>query len=107
MVLIACLGMVLSRRSLGFNTLAAAGLVVLAINPAELFQSGTQLSLLSVAVLAWLAERRLSAPSADALACLIAATRPWPVRLARAMGRRTWQAIVTSLLIWLVICPLV
>src|SRR5262249_9617678 len=46
MVLALCAAMTLGRRALAFNTIAAAGLVVLAINPAELFQTGTQLSFL-------------------------------------------------------------
>lgn len=106
MVLIACLAMVLGRQPLGYNTLAAAGLVVLAINPAELFQSGTQLSFLSVAVLAWAAERRPRAP-VDPLERLIAATRPWYVRVARRLGRNVARAVWVSIVIWLVIAPLV
>jgi len=106
MVLIACLAVVLGRRPLGFNTLAAAGLVVLAINPAELFQSGTQLSFLSVAVLVWVANRRDDRPL-DPLEHLIATTRAWPERLARGAGGWLWRATVVSFLIWLVITPLV
>ena len=51
----------LGRRALQFNTWAAAALVVLALNPCELFQPGTQLSFLCVAVLIALAERGFGA----------------------------------------------
>ena len=48
-----CLAAWTGRRGAAFNALAAAALIVLAINPAELFQTGTQLSFLCVAVLIW------------------------------------------------------
>ena len=107
MVLVACLAMVLSRRALGFNTLAAAGLVVLAINPTELFQAGTQLSFLAVAALVYLAERRAARPPVDPLARLITQSRPWPARVGRRFLHSTWQAVWATTLIWLVVCPLV
>src|SRR5262249_27666188 len=106
MVLIASLAGLLGRRALGLNSIAAAGLVVLALNPAELFHSGTQLSFISVAVLAWLATRT-SQRTVDPLDRLIARTRPWPDRMLRRAGRGIGTAFVASLLIWLVICPLV
>src|SRR5262249_656385 len=49
MVLVGCAAVMLGRRVLAFNSIAMAGLIVLAMNPAELFRSGTQLSFLSVA----------------------------------------------------------
>lgn len=107
MVLVACLAMVIARRPLGFNSLAAAGLVVLAINPAELFQTGTQLSFLAVGVLVFIAGRRTGGRESDPLDRLIARTRPWPVRVLRRLGRPVWQATVATTFIWLVVCPLV
>ena len=44
-----CGSLYFGRRRLGFNSLAAAGLVVLALNPADLFRIGAQLSFLCVA----------------------------------------------------------
>ena len=58
LVLVACIAVWLGRRPLGFNSLAAAALVVLAINPAHLFHVGAQLSFLCVAGLIWFATRR-------------------------------------------------
>ncbi|REK05441.1 MAG: ComEC/Rec2 family competence protein [Planctomycetota bacterium] len=107
MVLAGCLALVLSRRALAFNTLAAAGLVVLAINPAELFQAGTQLSFLSVGALAFLAQVRLARPEPDPLARLIARTRPWPQRVMRQLGGGVMGTVLATTVIWLVICPLV
>ncbi|MCS7305113.1 MAG: ComEC/Rec2 family competence protein [Thermoguttaceae bacterium] len=48
LVELACLAALAGRQPLNWNTLAAAGLVILAINPTELFRLGTQLSFLSV-----------------------------------------------------------
>ncbi len=106
MVLVGCLAAVIGRRPLGFNSLAAAGLVVLAINPAELVQSGTQLSFLSVAVLAWLAETR-TPKTIDPLDRLIARTRPWPQRYVRWIGSWLYTTSLVSLAVWLAIAPLV
>ncbi len=100
MVLIVCASMILGRAAVRFNSIAAAGLVVLALNPSELFQVGTQLSFLSVAALAWLAERhRAAGRHVDPLDRLIARTRPWAERLARAAGRGVWRASVASFII--------
>ena len=51
LVVCICGARLLARQGLAYNTLAAAGLFVLAINPLSLFQTGTQLSFLAVAVL--------------------------------------------------------
>jgi competence protein ComEC len=107
-VLIACTALFLGRSALSYNSIAGAGLVVLALNPVELFQAGTQLSFLSVTALAWLGERRrATARPLDPLERLIARTRPWHQRLARRTWRAVAQACLASLAIWIVVCPLV
>ena len=58
LVLVACAAMYSGRRAIGINSLAAAALVVLAINPAHLFHVGAQLSFLCVAGLIWCAPWR-------------------------------------------------
>ncbi|HUE73864.1 MAG TPA: ComEC/Rec2 family competence protein [Pirellulaceae bacterium] len=102
-----CIAQLLGRRSLGFNTLAAAGLVVLLHNPLSLFLAGTQLSFLAVAtiILAW--PLLAPVPQTDPLLRLIAQTRPWPVKVARSTGRWLWRAWLTGALIWLTSMPLV
>ena len=107
MVLVGCLAMILSRRPLGYNTLAAAGLVVLAINPAELFQAGTQLSFLAVGVLVFVSDTRFGRRELDPLERLISRTRPWPARFVRKIWENAWQLTLATTLIWLVVCPLV
>ncbi|HZL87979.1 MAG TPA: ComEC/Rec2 family competence protein [Pirellulaceae bacterium] len=102
-----CTAQFLGRQTVGYNTLAAAGLVVLAHNPLSLFLVGTQLSFLAVAtmIMAWpiVAPK----PEVDPLLRLIAATRPWPVRAGRWASRRIGQLWLIGALIWLTSSPLV
>lgn len=96
----------LSRRASSFNSLAAAGILVLVFNPCELFRAGTQLSFLSVIALIWASRLRVG-PSRDPLAMLIAASRPWPVRALRWSVWHYWRLTVVSFVIWAVVAPLV
>ena len=57
LVLMICLSMCLRRPGLSFNSLAAAALVVLAINPSDLFNAGAQLSFLAAATIMWFLPR--------------------------------------------------
>ena len=61
LVLVACAAAALGAARLSFNSLAAAALVVLAINPNNLFHTGAQLSFLSVAGLMWFGPRWMGA----------------------------------------------
>ncbi len=106
MITTGCLALYLGRRPLAWNTLAAAALVVLAINPAELFRAGTQLSFLAVAALAW-GMPRINPPSvADPLDRLIEYSRPWPLRAALGLGRYIKVITLMSATIWVAAMPL-
>ncbi len=102
-----CFGQLLGRPALSFNTLAAAGFVVLFCNPAQLFMPGTQLSFLAVATLmcsaGWLAPKSIE----DPLDRLIASTRPWPVAWLRRVTFVISRAVLASAVIWAVALPLV
>ena len=58
LVLVACAAMYFNRRAISTNSLAAAALVVLALNPTDLLHVGPQLSFLCVAALIWFAPQR-------------------------------------------------
>lgn len=107
MVLIACLAIGLGRRALGLNSLAAAGLVLLALNPADLFRTGPQLSFLAVATLTWIAPRIARWPPTDPLTHLIAVTRPLPIRALRFVGIWFIRGLIVSAVLWAVLLPLV
>ncbi|MEX2186744.1 MAG: DNA internalization-related competence protein ComEC/Rec2 [Pirellulales bacterium] len=107
LVVTLCAGALLGRRALQWNTLAAAAIVVLAMNPAELFRVGAQLSFLCMAVFAAFDLRALYQPSPDALDRLLRHSDPWPMRWARSAGRWAAQVTLASLAVWLLTMPLI
>jgi competence protein ComEC len=107
LVLSVCLALAVGRRTLTFNVLAAAALVVLAINPADLFHVGAQLSFLSVAGLAWFAQRPAQEQRQPALSREIEASRSWPARWLRRVARWLWRPASVGLVLWPLTLPLV
>ena len=106
MVVVACGAQFAGRRALSFNALALAAIVVLAINPADLFRVGPQLSFLCVAVLAWWTESGAGHTPLDPLDRLILQTRPWPLRLGRRGAIAARSSLWQSGLVFLVVSPL-
>lgn len=106
MVALLCWGWYLRRPQVAWNALAAAALVVLVINPADLFRSGPQLSLLCVAALLALDGLWQRCQPEDPLDRLIRQSRPWPVRAARAAALSAGQALLISAALWGVTAPL-
>ncbi|TWT39755.1 ComEC/Rec2 family competence protein [Blastopirellula retiformator] len=106
LVVVFSLGVLSERRVLPWNTLAAALIVVIVWNPADLFRVGPQLSFLAVAVLIWIAplmDYRIE----DPLDRLIAESRPWPVRIMRGGLRWVGAAYLAGFAIWIVALPLI
>ncbi len=104
-----CVATWTGRRGVAFNSLAAAALFVLAINPVDLFRPGPQLSFLAVITLVWvdrwsLTRRRASSDRIDEL---LAAGQQWYVQWLGAFGRWIGLLLLTSLAIWLTTLPLV
>jgi competence protein ComEC len=108
LVLVACSAICLGRSALGFNSLAAAALVVLIVNPADMFHTGAQLSFLCAAGIVWsspwLGRRRRFH---DPLQRLIAESRGGLNRAARSIGRAVLSMAKLSLVLWLMSMPLV
>ncbi len=102
-----CCSLLWGRQALGFNTLAFAGLVVLVLNPAALFQAGPQLSFMSVAAMILFAPWLTKRVEHDPLDQLIARSRPWPMRVARAIGGEFYRVWLTGVVIWIITLPLV
>jgi competence protein ComEC len=100
-------GLLVGRRVLNVNTLAAAGLVVLATNPAELFRPGAQLSFLCVAGLMSMGHLWRRTPPVDPLQRLIEQTETWWPRLRRSVWRKAWTFVAASAGIWALTLPLV
>ncbi len=104
-----CISAWTGRHGVRFNSLAAAALVALAMNPADLFRPGPQLSFLAVATLIWIGYASLlrHRQSADRLQQMLEAIRPWYSRALRSLGRWNFWLLVTSLVVWLTTLPLV
>jgi competence protein ComEC len=107
LVVVVCLARLGGRRALAANSLAAAALVVLLFNPADLFRTGPQLSFLAVAALAWFGSYRQQVTPTDPLDQLLAETRSWPIRAMRWARRWGWQLTLVSTVVWLAVAPLV
>ncbi|MEM1303815.1 MAG: ComEC/Rec2 family competence protein, partial [Planctomycetota bacterium] len=101
-----CLALLLGRRVLAFNSLAAAGLAVMLINPSEFFRSGTQLSFLATGALIWFGRRQLERPEPDPLDRLIASVQPWWRRGTVSIARAAALVVAATLVVWLVSAPL-
>ncbi len=109
-----CLGILLRRQSQPVNTLALAWLVVIIINPADLFDAGCQLSFLAVLVMyqvirpwhaVWFPWHEHSRgdpldPQVN-LAALIEESRPLWQRVLLSIWRLLYWAVLGSLAIWL------
>jgi competence protein ComEC len=90
-VITLCVGIILRRRPQLVNALALAWLIVVLLNPADIFETGCQLSFLAVlviyqVVLPWVSWYTMPRPSSsltarENLAALLARARPWWQRL--------------------------
>ena len=108
LVVVLCGAQYFGRRPQAFNSLAAAGLVVLALNPADLFRTGVHLSFLAVAGIMWFAPGWFgSTKEQDQLDWLVDANREWHDRAVLAMWRSVRHLTLISATIWFLTLPLV
>ena len=108
LVTVLCAAQYFGRRPQAFNSLAAAGLVVLALNPADLFRVGVHLSFVAVAAIIWFAGVWFtSTREQDPLDRLVGMNREWHARAIWLMWRSLRHLTLISATIWLVTLPLV
>ncbi len=108
LVLALCASTYLGRPRLTFNSLAAAALVVLVLNPADLFSTGVHLSFTAVAGLMWFWPRWLGwAAKHDRSQRMLMESRGWSSRALRTAWRWAWQLTLAGTIIWLLTLPLV
>ena len=107
LIVLALSALLTMRRTSITNLLAAAAIGVLAYNPSELFQSGTQLSFLCVAALAAYGSTLGKTKPLDPLKKLVRSCEPWPQKVYRWTASRFTQLAAASLIVWLVATPLV
>lgn len=102
-----CIGIIARRPALPANTFALAWLVVLALNPTDLFTAGFQLSFLCVAVLIWGIPRWFPKREPTPLEQLIDESRPDWQRLLRSFLRVLGWWYLVSLILSAATAPLV
>ncbi len=107
MVTALCGAILLGRKVQPVNSLAAAALILLLLNPAEAFQVGTQISFLAVLVLLTLANPLeaywLGQDKADVAALML---RSHFFQAAMRLRRWTLSAYLATFVVWLVLTPL-
>jgi competence protein ComEC len=102
-----CAGILLRRPAPPANTFALAWLVVLALNPTDLFTAGFQLSFLCVAVLIWGIPRWFPPREPDPLEQLVDESRPGWVRFLRAVLNVIGRWYLITLILGAATAPLV
>ena len=107
LIAIVCFCKGVGRQSFSWNTLSAAGLIIFAINPAELYSSGAQLSFLAVGCLIYFRDWLVVPPTTEPIEKLIQNTRPWYQKCWKRLVDQLKIACLASALIWLVALPLV
>jgi competence protein ComEC len=102
-----CFGILLRRRALPANSFALAWLVVLLINPTDLFTAGFQLSFLCVAVLIWGIPKWFPPRELTPLEQLIDESRPAPLRWLRHLFWLVRQMYLITLVLAIATAPLI
>lgn len=106
LVVVICWGRWLGRPTPPLNALAAGGLVVLALNPTQFFQIGTQLSFLAVATLIYCGPLLVVKRPTDPLDRFLAAHEPMQRRWTKMAFGYVWRLWLTGTCVWLVALPL-
>lgn len=108
LVIVLCLSYAWARRPSPYNSLAAAALVVLALNPAELFNLGAQLSFLAVAAIMSFAAFIVRPHSQEEIMDrVLAESEPFYKKSIRWLLTSYRQGVLISLAIWFVAAPLI
>lgn len=107
LIVVVCVSLLWGRQAIGLNTLAFAGLIVLAMTPAALFLAGPQLSFLAVAAMILFAPWLTRRVEHDPLDHLIAQSRPWYSRVTRYCGGEVFRVWLTGVVIFFVSLPIV
>jgi competence protein ComEC len=95
------------RQATTANCLAASAILVMAINPSELFRAGTQLSFLGVAAVVASARWFPTRGSNEPIERMVASYFTWQQSLDAWFKLKNRQAIFASLAVLIVITPLV
>lgn len=107
MVCTYCGGIMLRRPAQPVNSLALAWLLILILNPADVFQTGCQISFLCVLVLLEvLAPFEQAWRRREPLDQLVEQARPWWQQALLGAGRWCFWAFFAGAVLWIVVTPL-
>lgn len=107
LVWIACAAVAVGRRPATINSLAVAAIVVCIWRPSEVFSVGAQLSFLSTAILAGVANILCRPRETDPIERLIERSRSWREKRVRQAGAWIAAGALASAAVWLATAPLV
>lgn len=111
LIIIWGLGLWLVKQNFTLNSLAFAAIVIMSLNPTDLFDVGAQLSFLAVGTMIWWARIERQWLPKLFLISRSELPMPWLKRILRRAWSRLWRLAVRSLLlsivIWLTTLPLV
>jgi competence protein ComEC len=105
-VAVYCVALSIRRIPLTTNSFALAWLIVVAMNPTYIFDVGSQLSFLSVAILYWGASQWFQTER-DPLDRLVDESRPRWERWVRSVTGKIGLSYAVTLTVWLAIAPLI
>ena len=97
----------LIRHASSVNLLAVSAMVVMALNPGELFRPGTQLSFLGVAAVVGGAQVLAWGKRVDPLERMLAQYRSIGNTLWRHLASRFRDILLASTIVWVIVAPLV
>ena len=106
LIQVLCASLLAKRRVSPINALSLAAIVVLTINPCDLFRVGAQLSFIAVASLSWFGSVYVTSSPTEPLDRLIWRTRTWPKRVTDLVRHTISTMVLASTVVWLVCLPL-
>lgn len=107
LIFVYCFGKLKHRDGLGMNSLAGAAMIVLALNPCQLFRSGAQLSFLAVAGMVWLLPYLTWRPPPTPIERIIKHYRTYPQVIMHVIRNWFVRMVLATFVIWFVSLPLV
>ncbi len=107
LIVLFCSARLMGRSGLSYNLLALAALIVLAINPSDLFQIGPQLSFLAVGSIIFCKPWIYPGAEVDPVKKLIASTQSRLGMFLQKLRTNAWITIKVSAFIWLIAFPLI
>lgn len=102
-----CLSILLTRKAFAANALALAWIIVVLLNPGEVFNPGCHFSFMAVIILHWIVGPLRHREPLDRLEILIQQSRPQWVQWLIHFGRADFELYRACFILWLLLTPLI